>query len=290
MIPIRTRIVRFTKMEKTTVNIKVMYDSMGKAEKKIADFLLKDPKAILPLSIVDFAEVCGVGEATIVRFSKRLGLDGYQQLKIAIAQEEDAPPVDKNISKKDSAHDILAKVCRDINSSLEKTMVVIDPDAISNFCEAVMKAREVCIFGLGNSAAVALDVAHKFLRLGIKAHAFTDNHMQAIAASHLGKSDVAFAISHSGSSRDIIEAIEIAKNNGATTVAITNNGKAPIDKFCDVILHTISDETNYRILGLSSRISQLAIIDAVYSYLVCHLPRANENLKKTESALKEKKC
>ena len=276
-------------MEKTTVNIKVLYDSMGKAEKKIADFLLKDPKAILPLSIVDFAEACGVGEATIVRFSKRLGLDGYQQLKISRAQEEDAPPVD-NISKKDSAYDILTKVCRDINSSLEKTMVVIDADEIAKFCEAIMKAREVCIFGLGNSAAVALDVSHKFLRLGIKAHAFTDNHMQAIAASHLGRGDVAFAISHSGSSRDIIEAMEIAKNNGATTVAITKNGKAPIDKFCDVMLHTISDETNYRILGLSSRISQLAIVDAVYSYLVCHLPHAKENIKKTESALQQKKC
>ena len=277
-------------MEKTTVNIKVLYNSMGKAEKKIADFLLKDPKAILPLSIVDFAEVCGVGEATIVRFSKRLGLDGYQQLKISIAQEEDAPAVDKNISKRDSAYDILTKVCRDINSSLEKTMVVIDADSISKFCEAVMKAREVYIFGLGNSAAVALDVSHKFLRLGIRAHAFTDNHMQAIAAAHLGKGDVAFAISHSGSSRDIIEAMEIAKANGATTVAITNNGKAPIDKFCDMMLHTISDETNYRILGLSSRISQLAIIDAVYSYLVCHLPRAKESIKRTESALQQKKC
>ena len=276
-------------MEKTIVNVKVLYDSLGKAEKKIADFLLKDPKAILPLSIVDFAEACGVGEATIVRFSKRLGFNGYQQLKISIAQEDDTPPVNKNISKKDSAYDILAKVCHDINSSLEKTMVVIDAEAISKFCEAVMKAREVYIFGLGNSAAVALDVSHKFLRLGIRAHAFTDNHMQAIAAAHLGSGDLALAISHSGSSKDIIEAMEIAKNNGATTVAITNNGKAPIDKFCDLMLHTISDETNYRILGLSSRISQLAIIDAVYSYLVCHLPRAKENIKKTEIALEKKK-
>ena len=255
-------------MGKTTVNIQVLYDNMGKAEKKIADFLLKDPKAILPLSIVDFAEACGVGEATIVRFSKRLGLDGYQQLKISIAQEEDSAPVDENITKRDSAYDIFSKVCRDINSSLEKTKVVLDEGAIGEFCNAVIKAKEVCVFGLGNSAPVALDVTHKFLRLGIKAQAYTDNHMQAIAASHLGKGDVALAISHSGSSRDIVEAMEIAKSTGAKTIAISNNGKAPIDKYCDVVLHTISDETNYRILGLSSRISQLAIIDAVYSYLV----------------------
>jgi len=276
-------------MEKTTINISVLYDTMGKAEKKIADFILKNPKAILPLSIVDFAEACGVGEATIVRFSKRLGLGGYQQLKISIAQEEDTKPVYENFSKQETAFDIFEKVCRDINNSLEKTKVVLDENAISDFCKAIIASKEVCVFGLGNSAPVALDVTHKFLRLGIKAQAYTDNHMQAIVASHLGKGDVALAISHSGSSKDIIDAMEIAKSNGATTIAITNNGKSPIDKHCDIILHTISDETNYRILGLSSRISQLAIIDAVYSYIVCHLPNARENIKKTESALQQKK-
>ncbi|MBO5945805.1 MAG: MurR/RpiR family transcriptional regulator [Clostridia bacterium] len=276
-------------MGKTTVNIKVLYDAMGKAEKKIADFLLKDPKAILPLSIVDFAEACGVGEATIVRFSKRLGLDGYQQLKISLAQEDEGVPVDENIKKGDTAFSIFSKVCNDITSSLEKTKVVLNEEAIGAFCNAVMKAKEVSVFGLGNSAPVALDATHKFLRLGIRAHAYTDNHMQAIIASHLGKGDLALAISHSGSSRDIVEAMRIAKASGAVTVAITNNGKAPIDEYCDIVLHTISDETNYRILGLSSRIAQLAIVDATYSYLVCHFKGARENIKKTEIALQEKK-
>ena len=113
--------------------------------------------------------------------------------------------------------------------------------------------------------------------------------MQAIAVSHTDTQSVVIGISHSGKSKDIVQALQIAKNNGATTVAITNAGNSPLDKVSDLILHTLSDETNYRILGLSSRISQLAIIDAIYSYLVCHLKDAGERISTTETALKMKK-
>ena len=113
--------------------------------------------------------------------------------------------------------------------------------------------------------------------------------MQSIAAAHTDENSVVIGISHSGQSKDIIQAMQIAKQNGATTVAITNFGKSPIDKASDIILHTVSDETNYRILGLSSRIAQLAIIDSIYSYLVCRLENSSERIAETELALKPKK-
>ena len=113
--------------------------------------------------------------------------------------------------------------------------------------------------------------------------------MQAIAASHANEKTVVIGISHSGASSDILEAMSIAKQNGAFTVAITNFKKSPIESVSDAVLHTVSDETNYRILGLSSRIAQLAIIDTIYSYLVCHLDGAQESIVKTEAALQNKK-
>ena len=112
-------------MGKTTLNIKILYNDMGNAEKKIADFLIKNPSGILPLSITELAEKCGGSEATIVRFAKRLGFDGYQQLKIAIAQENHASPVNENITALDTPYDILAKICDDIYCSLEKTKLSI---------------------------------------------------------------------------------------------------------------------------------------------------------------------
>jgi DNA-binding MurR/RpiR family transcriptional regulator len=83
--------------------------------------------------------------------------------------------------------------------------------------------------------------------------------------------------------------MRVAKSNGATTIALTNHGKSPIEKVSSIVLHTVSDETNYRVLGLSSRISQLAIVDTIYSYLVCHLNDANNRIIQTELALKPKK-
>ena len=271
------------------LNIRILYNDMGKAEKKIADFLMQNPQAILPLSITELAERCGCGEATIVRFSRRLGFVGYQQMKLAIAGEEEIRPIGDNISEADGAFEVFEKVCGDIYCSLEKTKKAINGQALALVCEALLKAKRIFIFGLGNSASVATDAVHKFLRLGIETAAYTDNHMQAIAAAHAKQGDVIIGISHSGSSRDIIDAMQLARENGALTVALTNLGKSPIGKVSDLVLSTVSDETNYSILGLNSRIAQLAIIDTLYSYLVCHLPQADTAIKETENALQSKK-
>lgn len=98
------------------------------------------------------------------------------------------------------------------------------------------------VFGLGNSASVATDAAHKLIRIGFDAVAISDNHMQAIAAAHLGKNDAVIGISHSGSSKDVVEAMKTARDKGAFTIAVTNYGKSPIDKYSDVKLFTSADE------------------------------------------------
>lgn len=276
-------------MGKTTLNIKILYNDMGNAEKKIADFLMKNPSGILPLSITELAEKCGGSEATIVRFAKRLGFDGYQQLKISLAQEENVPSIGADISKEDDAATVFSKVCDDIYCSLEKTKKALSPKNLEKACQAILNAKDILLFGLGNSASVALDAAHKFFRLGLSAHAYTDNHMQVIAAAHTDEKCVVIGFSHSGSSKDIVQALELAKAQNATTIAVTNYGKSPIDKVSDVILSTVSDETNYSILGLKSRIASLAIVDAIYSWLVCHLSASSEKINDTESALQRKK-
>ena len=176
-----------------------------------------------------------------------------------------------------------------INAGANNPRIGFSETAMEKACNALINAKEILLFGLGNSASVALDAAHKFFRLGLRAHAYTDNHMQAIAAAHTHQDCVAIGFSHSGSSKDIVQALELAKANGATTIAITNYGKSPLVKVSDVVLNTVSDETNYSILGLKSRIAALAIVDAIYSWLVCHLLDANEQINETESALQKKK-
>jgi DNA-binding MurR/RpiR family transcriptional regulator len=277
-------------MNKTTLNIKVIYESLGKAEKRVADWIMENPGDILPLSIVELAEKCDSSEATIVRFAKKLGFSGYQELKISLAQENRSTIVNANMSASDGAFDIYEKVCNDIYCSLERTKKVLDKDALEKTSQAIRSAGKIIILGLGNSAAIAMAASHKLLRAGYNAVAYTDNHMQVIAASHLNPGDVAIGISHSGSSKDVIEALQIAKDHGAITVCITNKGKSPIQKHSDYVLHTESDETQYNILALNSRIAQLSIVDALYYHIVYQQSEKSLNsIHDTEISLKTKK-
>lgn len=114
--------------------------------------------------------------------------------------------------------------------------------------------------------------------------------MQAIIASHLDRQSVTIAISHSGSSKDIVEAVQLSKIGGATTIGITNYGSSPLNDNCDIVLHTKSDETRRSILAMSSRIAQLAIFDAIYTYIVVNTDKESVNaVYNTEVALQNKK-
>ena len=263
---------------------------LGAAERKIADWIAENPGKIISLSIVELAEQCKCSEATIVRFSKKIGLEGYQDLKISLASEY-RTTVSTTISASDSAGEMVDKVCNEIYCSLELTKKSLDPAALSAVAaDTICKAGKIALFGLGNSASVARDASHKFIRAGLNALAYADNHMQMIAASHLSEGDVAIGVSHSGSSKDIVDALKTARDHGAKTVAITNVGRSPIDKVADVVLHTSSSETAYSILALNSRIAQLAIVDTLYYYVVFNLSdKAIESIKETERSLMNKK-
>ena len=276
-------------MDRVSLKIKMLYDRLGAAEKKIADWIAANPGKIISLSIVELAEQCKCSEATIVRFSKKIGLEGYQDLKISLASEN-TTTVSTTISAADPADVMFDKVCNEIYCSLELTKKALDPAALSAAANAICSAGKIAVFGLGNSASVALDASHKFIRAGLNATACSDNHMQMIVASHLFEGDVAIGISHSGSSKDIVEALKVAREHGAKTIAITNVGKSPIDKVADVVLHTSSSETAYTILALNSRIAQLAIVDTLYYYVVYNLSdKAIESIKETERSLQSKK-
>ena len=277
-------------MNRISLQIKLLYDKMGKAEKRIADWIFENSGKIISLSIVELAEQCDCGEATIVRFAKRLGLNGFQELKFSLSAENGGSPASTHITEQDSAFEIYQKVCNDIYLSLEKTKSSLKENLLGEAAEKICKAGKIIILGLGNSAAIAIDASHKFMRAGLNAIAYTDNHMQVIAASHLTENDIAIGISHSGSSKDVVEALKIAKEHNATTIAITNSGKSPILKQSDIVLATSSTETQYNILALNSRIAQLAIIDTLYFYIVYNRSGdALNSIKETEHSLLTKK-
>ena len=278
-------------METIMHKIKDSEKEFGRSEKKIADFLLKNPESIINMSIGELASASGSSNATIVRFARRMGFSGYQTLKLGIASEiGSVSAIDNTIKKSDSCYEIFQKRIKDISLSLKYTENVLDTEQLDLAAKEIMNSRRVVIFGLGNSAAVAMDAAHKFLRIGIDAQACCDNHMQAIVASHVNEDTVVIGISHSGNSKDIIDSLQIAKNRGAKTVCITNYGNSHILDISDIKLYTQAEETKHSILAMSSRIAQLTIFDAIYTYIVVNADKKSmQAIYGTESALKTKK-
>ena len=240
-----------------------MYNDMGKSEKRVADWLFSHSGEMLPYSISDLASKCESSEATIVRFSKRLGCVGYQELKLLLAQESDKKVISPTITGDDDCYEIFEKVCNDAYLSLERTKKTLNPEAMTDAAASIAAARRVVLIGLGTSASVAQDASNKFLRAGCNSSAYSDTHLQAIAVSQLKPCDVLVGISMSGASKDIVEAMKTAKSHGVRTIALTSREKSPIVRQSDIVLLTDTEETRHSTLGLNSHIARLVVIDAL---------------------------
>ncbi|MFC0524517.1 MurR/RpiR family transcriptional regulator [Pontibacillus salicampi] len=246
--------------------IKSYYRQMSEKEKQIADYILKDPNKIVHSTINQVSEDLGVADATVFRFCKTLGYKGYQALKISLASEVVNPIQDihEKISEQDSEMDILQKVFQANVNAIQYTKDIQEEKFFHKALQLIGQAKQIHFYGNGGSGVTALDAQHKFMRSGLPSHAYTDTHLQLMAVSQLTKEDVALFISHTGTNKDILEVMEVAKENNVPTIGITNFAKSPFSKAVDVCLFTTSQETDYRSEALASRIAELSIIDALY--------------------------
>ncbi|MCT8137174.1 MurR/RpiR family transcriptional regulator [Anaerobacillus sp. CMMVII] len=246
--------------------IKSSYEDFSDKEKLIADYVISNPQNIIHSTISQVADDLGVAEATVFRFCKRIGFKGYQAMKIALASEivNSMDDIHEKILVGDNEKEVAEKVFKANIRTLEETLRIIEQDHFKAAVQAILNATKIEFYGNGGSGSVAEDAHHKFLRTGFHSVAYTDSHLQIMSASLLGKNDVAVLISHSGSNKDMLEVLEVAKNAGATTIAITTLAKSPLSQGADITLYTVSDETEYRSEALSSRLAQLSIIDALY--------------------------
>ncbi len=276
-------------MNRTLLQAQLMYDDMGRSEKKVADWLFSHSGEVLPYSITDLASKCESSEATIVRFSKRLGCRGYQDLKLTLAKEHEKKVVAPVITKDDDCFSIFEKVCNDAYMSLERTKKTLSAENMSRAMEAISSARRVVLIGLGTSAQVAEDASNKLLRAGCNSSAYADTHMQAIAVSQLKAGDVVIGISQSGSSKDIVESMKVARAHGATTISITSKERSPIARQSDILLLTDTEETMHSTLGLNSHISRLILIDALCYKIVYQNTALAHSVGESEAELQSKR-
>jgi DNA-binding MurR/RpiR family transcriptional regulator len=221
--------------------------SFTKSEKKVADYILNSKKSdITRITISELAANCGVSEATIVRYVKKVGFESFQDFKLNLALDNDDEVVedekDITISQNDSPQDILRKTKVGFLQSIENTNAIIDMNKFLQAANFIRSAKKIEIYGVGSSSAVGKILQYKLTRLGFPAYAIEDPHMQAISAATLDLGDLAFGISQSGSTKDTVDSLAIAKKHGATTICLTEHVNSPITKYADVVLEIYSGE------------------------------------------------
>lgn len=270
-------------------SIRAHYVYLSETEKKVADFVLDSPQELIHSTINQLADRLGVAESTIFRFCKRIGFKGYQAMKIALASEVVTPikNIHEQILEHDPAEVVTEKVFRSNIKTIEDTLQVVDHGNLQKAVDAMLTANKIEFFGSGGSGIVALDAYHKLLRSGLRVSAAGDTHLQLMSASQLSDRDCAVLISHSGTTKDILQILQTAKEAGAVTIGITNFAKSPLSQGVEIPLFTLSEETDYRSEALSSRIAQLTLIDALYVNLMIRRKeegqRALRNMRKAIS-------
>lgn len=261
-------------------------------EQAVASFLLSEPKEFVSLSISALAARCRVSETVIIRLYRKLGYDGFHQFKIDIAQSLTEASVDAlgDLKTGDDVETIKKKVFAITRQALEDSVGMVDSDQLAAARDALLSARRVVVAAFGGSSSVGLDFVHKLLKLGIIASLQQDTHMQAMSAAVMGAGDVLMAISHSGNSRDIVEALEIARQQGATTILLTGFPRSPATNAADINLYSVCRETKFQTDAMTSRIVQLAVLDTLMvSMIFADKERASASIHATSVAAARKK-
>jgi RpiR family carbohydrate utilization transcriptional regulator len=271
--------------------IQLVLDRLSPAERKVAELVARDPAGAMGATVASLAKAAGVSEPTVVRFCRSLGLDGFGELRLALARAEGvgAAPLHRRIAPDTPVPDAAGAVIDIAIAALGKVRRTLDAAAIERAALALVRAARVEIWGFGASAAVADDLAHKLLRVCRCVVARSDPHMQAMAAATLDGDAVALCISQSGRSREIVEVAALAVRAGATVVAITRPA-SPLAATTTLLIPCEVEESTELHAPMASRLAHLVLGDALaVAVALLSPPAAEERLARMQAALRQRR-
>ena len=244
--------------------IKNRLDELNKAEKKVAEVILRDPQQATRYSIAALAQAAKISEPTVNRFCRSFGVAGYPALKLQLAQSlaSGAAYVSSAVEADDGPEAYTRKIFGSAIASLDSACQQLDPQQVSRAVDMMIQARQIHFFGLGASAPVALDAQHKFFRFNLAVSAHADVLMQRMLASVAHTGDLFVIISYTGRTRELVEVARLARENGASVLGLTAAG-SPLAKACSLSLHIPLPEDTDIYMPMTSRIIQLTVLDVL---------------------------
>ena len=270
------------------------YYDLTTAEKKTADYVLRNPRESQFLSIAELAEESGVAEATVSRFCRRLGYKGYNAFKLAIAnatagQRLEGENLTGQIEENDSFEDMCRKLYSADVAAVTETLNLMNPDQIRRAVLMLSAAEKVLCMGQGGSMVMAQEAAHLFSTVSGKFFAVSDSHMQIIATANMSEKDVLLFFSYSGATRDLMEALTVARERHARIILVTRFARSPGAEYADLVLCCGSNESPLQLSSVPAKLAQLFLVDVLFSeYCRQDLEGCGLARERVASALAEK--
>ncbi|MFT4106486.1 MAG: MurR/RpiR family transcriptional regulator [Lacrimispora sp.] len=269
------------------------YDSLFEAEKKIADYILGHKSEIIDMTVAELALASGTSDATVSRFCRRCGFNGFHHLKINLAKEVaeergNSIEVSNDISR-DNIAQSLQNILANKVAELTQTISMMEEGNLEKILRVIEQARMVQLVAVGNTTPVALDGAFKFNQLGIPAVSGSIWETQVAYTCNLRAEDAVIIISNSGFSKRLMTLVAVAKENHVKTIAITNNASSPLGKVCDFHITTATREK--LLLGefCFSRVTATAVIEILYLFLSVSIKDSHDRIRRHEITISDDK-
>lgn len=259
------------------VRIRGRMEDLQPAFRRIAEVILQDPRAASSLTIGGLAREAGCSEATVVRLTHELGYAGYRELRMRLAEEtavarERETAYEGDVDPEDDLAAVVGKIAAADTRAVRDTADILDLEVLAEAAGAISGARRIAAFGAGASGLAAGDLHAKLSRVGLMSSVHTDAHDALPAAALLQEQDVAVGISHTGRTEEVLAALQVAAEEGARTIAITNSPASPLAAAADMALMTAAHESAFRSGATASRIAQLTVVDCVFVAVAQRLP------------------
>lgn len=258
---------------KPSLLMEQMKDDFTKSDLKIYQYITDHKDTIAYVSLTELAESCQVAEATLLRFFRKMGYKGFQDFKFSFAQEL------SNEQFSNPEDSVIEKVKNYMVTALEDSSKMIEQATLDAIVKRLNSARHIVLFGVGASGIAALDMQNRLMRIGKHVEAITDAHFQIMRASTMDADTVVVAISVSGSSKDIVDSVQLAKDNGASVIAVTNYAKSPLTKLADDILVAAYKESPLDAGSLVAKVAQLYAVDLICTALALEDPEHVQTIR-----------
>ncbi len=261
--------------KKVLDDLKVNLPFLSPTETKLARLILDDPKKVISCSMAELSALANVSQGSICNFAKKFAGCGFSDLKLQIASElSHYEPQPLSVAEEsDGVREVLKKTVRNHISALENTILANSEEVLASAADKILHAGRVEIYGVYRSAAMASNIYYKLLVLGIPASFVGDTLSCAVSASMLERDCVIIAVSSSGTTKDVTDAVKLAKSRGVPIICITSNKNSPLAQLSDDVLVSPSGGNSVEGQDNEVRIAQMTLFDALCSYLLTRIDK-----------------